>query len=219
MPADDRVYSLDVSAWLCEQEDTLTRVTLDAAPSGEGELIPWYVSVDGAIIHARMFGGVAARIYRVRVIATAASERQQEWLVSLPIDPSLAVYPVPSPPNPDFGEPIMWPCNTPPYGPAKNLPPYTVAASGTSQLTGAVVPILAITLINAGSGGFVTIGVPAATWNGYEPVFQNRSGGPVTLCPFSGDQFESLGANAGTIIQNFQSVTLSVAQSGAIIIR
>ena len=215
-PGDDLDYYIDATALLTD--DVLEKVCVSVAPSGRGELIPWYVRADGPIICLRLFGGVPSRFYTVSVIATAASERRWQWLIGIQIDPRLATYPVPSPVCPGFGDSIMWPCSTPSYGPAQNLPPYTVAATGTTALTAAVVPILAITLINAGPGGGVLIGVQASTWTGNRPVFQNRAGGAVTLYPYAGDQFESQAAGAGITVQNDQTVTLSVAQSGAIIV-
>ena len=165
------------------------------------------------------YGGVPGRRYTYRFeIETDAGFIYVETVQQGTL-PGLSSFPIPPAADPGYVELLMWPCPTNNFGPAKNLPPYTVTASGTNQLTAAVVPILAIVLINAGSGAGVMIGVPAAQWAGYEPVFSNRTGGTVTLYPYSGDQFESLGANAGTTIQNDQSVTLSVAQSGAIIVR
>lgn len=198
---------------------TIAAIRLTTAPSGNGEMFPIELSVAENILTVVPYSGVPGRPYTYRFeIETEAGfvyvETVQQGTLS-----GLSGFPIPPAADPGYGAPLMWPCPTNNFGPAKNLPPYTVAATGTTQLTAAVVPILAIVLINAGSGLGVMIGVPAAQWAGYEPVFSNRTGGVVTLYPYSGDQFESLGSNTGTTIQNDQSVTLSVAQSGAIIVR
>ena len=195
-----------------------TAFSLSVSPGGE--LVPFNLAYDGTTVSFATTGGVSGRTYNIKVLGKTPDGEVLPASIGVCCVGIPVIYPLPTPINPSYGEPAVWPCGSNPVlSPVTNLPSYTIAATGTTALTAAVVPILAITLINAGAGGGVLIGVPAATWNGYRPVFQNRSGGVITLYPYAGDQFESLAPSAGTTLVNDQSVTLSVALSGAIVIQ
>jgi hypothetical protein len=217
-PDDDLDYYADHTPLLCDVDDSPISAMAAAAPSGPGELQVSCLSMEGSVLCVRLSAGVPGRWYRVRLDVVTASGRTFSNYVGLQINPAFGQNPLPIPPSLGLGFPAMWTCGAPPYNPAQVLPPYTVAATGTTSLTAAVVPELAITLINSGSPGGVLIGVQAATWNGARPVFANRSGGPVKLYPYATDSFESQTAGTSITLQNDQTVTLSVAQSGAIIV-
>ncbi len=175
-------------------------------------MFPIELSVAEGILTVIPYGGVPGRRYTYRFeIETDAGFIYVETVQQGTL-PGLSSFPIPPAADPGYGAPLMWHCQNNNFGPAKNLPPYNVTKKERTS--------------DAGRGAdpgdcadqcrfrcYVMIGVLTGKWAYYEPVFLNRTGGVVTLYPYSGDQFESLGANAGTTIQNDQSVTLWVAQS------
>jgi hypothetical protein len=224
--------------------DQITDLSLDIYPSGCGELTPDDITIDGLRVRVWMSGGVAARHYVLRLTVGMVSGRCFVIPVSVPMSGVIPMRPHP-PPCWKFGMPVTWKCqarkteeqqdisplfwsdDTPiaqtpgdtMFGPAKNLPPYTIAATGTTQLTAAVVPFLADILINAASatGAGILIGVPAADWSGYRPRVTNESGAQVFIYLFSGDQFARLSANEGYQLEDQQSASFGVAQSGIVV--
>lgn len=104
------------------------------------------------------------------------------------------------------------------FCPTQNLPPLTIAAAGTTALTATVVNQLCVLLVNGGPGGGVMIAVPTATWNNQRMPIAVRAGGPVTFYLYSGAQFESLAPGVGFVVQDFANITLSVSQSGAVLV-
>jgi hypothetical protein len=99
------------------------------------------------------------------------------------------------------------------------LPSTTVVAAGTTQLTATVLSFLANALINSGGGGGVILTVDPATWNGVRPIFTNESGGQVTVYLRVGASFYGQAVNTGVTLQNTQSMSLSVSQSGAVLVQ
>ena len=199
----------------------IAAVRLTTAPSGSGEMFPIELAVCGGALTVTPYSGVPGRIYDFRLEIEVLSGQVYTETVRQGTLPGLSGFPIPPAACVDYGAPLMWPCGQNNFGPAKNLPALTVAATGTTQLTAAVVPCLANILCNSAtaSNAGVIIAVPASTWAGYRVPFSNRSGLPVYLYLYSGDQFEGLGANAGTLIENDQTVTLSVTQSGSVLVQ
>lgn len=206
-------YAVDVSALL--DGDTIIAASLEASPAGDGELIPAFLNVDGCLVSWWGWGGIAGKNYTVRIVLQTAGHRTIPVTIGLGIDRLLARHPLPPAPIPGFGRPLIWSVGDPMFGPVQQLPAVTVAATGTTQLTAAPVP-LAKVLVNAGTGGVL---LPAAsTFCGATMPVYNRSGGPITIYPHAGDTIESNGVNGGVTIQNEQTAHLSVAQSGLLIL-
>jgi hypothetical protein len=218
-PDDLLDYALDYSAWLADVGDTIAGVTVQIAPSSNGDWQPVSVGSECGLVVVFAAYGFAGRDSMVKVVVTTAAGRRVTTFVQHLTSYLLACSPPAPTPVPGYGPMLSWPPYVPVGGPAVNLPPLTVAATGTNQLTAALIPYLSVALVNAGAGGGVVLGVQASQWNGQQQVVSNQSGGTVTIYPFSGDQFNDLGANVGYALNDTQSVTLSVMQSGAILIR
>lgn len=108
-PADVLDYSLDVSAALADIGSTLAGISVSAAPSGAGELTVNSASFSGGVITVWLAGGVPSRSYTVQIVATTADAQELTWFVALPIDPAQAVPPIPVPPSPGYGAPVVYP--------------------------------------------------------------------------------------------------------------
>ena len=67
---------------------------------------------DGDLVTAWMQGGVAGRVYLVVLSIATESGQLFQIPIRMPIDPALAVYPLPDPPTTDFGPAVSW--GTPP---------------------------------------------------------------------------------------------------------
>jgi hypothetical protein len=196
--------------------DTLTGLSLSVKPSGAGELVVSDLTVDstGFLISWFTSGGQAGRVYELRLVASAASNKTYVWTFGQVCEEPFQTSPLPPSPNPGFGDPITW-TGEPVFPPAQQLPAYTVAATGTNQLTAAPVP-LAQVLVNAGPNGGISL--PAATSfnNAIMPVF-NRTGGLITVYPHANDSIENNGVNVGVPIEDMSVAHFSVAQSGLLI--
>lgn len=103
------------------------------------------------------------------------------------------------------------------FGPIMNLPPVTVQATGTTQLTAAPTSLAQI-LVNAATAAGAGVLLPeASTFCGNTvPVF-NRSGVAIAVYPFAGDTIESNDVNTPVTLQNEQTGHFSVANSGLLI--
>lgn len=108
-PGDNLDYSIDATQPLTDACDTIVAASLSIQPSGTGELQACGLSVDGAVITVWLSGGVAGRLYTVKVVATGAGCHRWEWDVGLSMDPKLAVWPPSIAPSPGFGPEIKWP--------------------------------------------------------------------------------------------------------------
>jgi hypothetical protein len=89
--------------------DPLASVAVSVAPSGVGEVTIGGLTVSGDSINVRMIGGVAGRFYIVKLVIVTQSQQTFEALISLPMDRTLAPYPLPVPPNLGFGTATNWP--------------------------------------------------------------------------------------------------------------
>ena len=145
LPSANLDYALNVGPELTADNDTIASILLQIAPSGTGELQALSLQPNGNIIVVQLSGGVAGRVYRVRVLVTGASGNEYPWLVYKLVDPSDAVPPPPfwmppPPPNPGYGTPVTWTSGETPYifppslagAPATNLiltsPPLLIAS-------------------------------------------------------------------------------------------
>lgn len=106
-PSDDLDYSLDVSAALDEVNDTIASVAVSVAPSGSGEMSPHDVSFSGGVITVWLSGGAPTRAYGVQVAVTTAANRRLSYFVSIFVSADTAVLPVPPPPYPGYGTPVV----------------------------------------------------------------------------------------------------------------
>ena len=209
-------YAADVSALL--NDETITAASLTVSPSGAGELIPAFLSVSGCLVSWWGWGGVPGRHYTVRIMLQTSAVRTIVFTVGLLIDPLLAPYPIPPAPVPGPGTPLIWSEGTPMFGPSVTLPATTVLATGTTQLTAAPATLSQI-LVNAATAAGAGILLPqASAFCGQTVPVYNRSGVTITIYPYSGDQIEGLGANTGTDLENEQTASFTVSQSGALLL-
>jgi hypothetical protein len=88
--------------------DPIVSASLSIAPSGAGEMICDRLSVVGQIVTAWLRGGVAGRRYKVNLVLTTTSGLIFPVLISVPIDPTLATWPLPAAPSAGFGAAITW---------------------------------------------------------------------------------------------------------------
>ena len=102
-------YSYAAAGETVNNTDPLTLVAASVAPSGTGEVAIGGVSVSGDTISVLMTGGVAGRRYTVKLLMTTQSQQTYEALIALPIDPTLASYPLVEPPTAGFGPSTNWP--------------------------------------------------------------------------------------------------------------
>jgi len=105
-PDDSLTYALDVSAALLDSAEEIFSASVCAAPSGAGELSVNSIFFSNREIFVSLSGGVPGRIYRVKITATTFSDRIFIWYVNLPIDATLASFPIPIAPSPFFSAPI-----------------------------------------------------------------------------------------------------------------
>lgn len=207
-------YTLDVTAPL--EGDTITAASLSVCPSNSGDLIPAFLNVSGNLISFWGYGGIAGRDYRVRIKTQTTGLRNPNWTIGLPINPLLASYvstltPITLGSSPD----LTWSEGQFMLGPIFNLPATTVVSTGTNQLTAAPMKLSKCLVIGVGNGVVLP---QAATFCGAEMPVYNRTGGTLTVYPYSGDQIESLGVNIGAVLQNEQTATFSVSITGQLIL-
>ena len=105
-PAEALTYYLDAAQVL--SGEGVISVAVSAKPSGTGELMVISVAEAAGIITVGLAGGVYGRVYTVRVELLTVYGRTFSWLVTLPLDPTYATYPIPLPPVPGFGAPVVW---------------------------------------------------------------------------------------------------------------
>jgi hypothetical protein len=103
----DYTYSADGET-MCGA-DPLVSVSVSVSPSGAGETAASAISVNGSTITVWMNGGVAGRWYLVRIEMTTQAGRKFSVLIGFPIDRSLALNPLPTPPDSGFGAALTWP--------------------------------------------------------------------------------------------------------------
>jgi hypothetical protein len=107
-PADLLDYSLDYTAPLEDDTDSIAFASIAVAPSGTGELAIFDITVAGAVLTAWLSGGVAGRVYRAAVTVETATGRAIELLAGLTIDPALESLPLAPPPSTGFGVAQTW---------------------------------------------------------------------------------------------------------------
>ncbi len=118
-------YFVDASAPLAY--DLLASVAVSASPSGAGELQITDVTVTDSTIRVKFSGGVAGRVYRVRVDCVTEIGREVSWVPVLPFSIEGAILPLPIAPVADFGAPFVWTYS----GPVRPLPPQPVHVPAT----------------------------------------------------------------------------------------
>lgn len=106
-PLTDTTYTLDLSPYLDDGEFPIA-VSFAISPSGSGEAVPVLVSVDDVIATVRISGGVPGRNYIDELIIETSEQNIYQVLVGQVCSPILAGFPVPPPPNPGFGTPVVW---------------------------------------------------------------------------------------------------------------
>jgi hypothetical protein len=126
-PDDVLDYSIDITAALADVADALDTVTLAVSPWGAGELVASQLIVAGGVITGWLGPGLAGRNYIVRIEGLTVAGRTFEWFVDLLIDPDRVAFPLPLPPNLDFGGTLTW------HRPRVPVPAeiYTVAANSS----------------------------------------------------------------------------------------
>ena len=215
--------SVDVSsglaaAGLCAED--VAAMNLSSEPSGDGELWASFLSLTGSTVTWWVACGVAGRQrpYLLSLLCGAANGATVQFTYAMPIDPTFAVPPIPSPVNAGFGLPITWSRGQHMFGPVLNLPPATVEATGTTQITAAIVP-LAKVLVNAAQAANAGIILPqASTFCGNTLPVVNVSGVPISIYPYSGDAISTNAVNAAVTIENLSSASFWVAQSGILVV-
>ena len=102
-PSDDRVYAFDVSQHVTSE---IIQASAAVMPSGTGEMQPSQLIVASNVISLRLNGGVAGRLDTVRIIFNTGTD-EEEWLIRVPVDRALEVFPPIWPPSPFFGPSIF----------------------------------------------------------------------------------------------------------------
>jgi hypothetical protein len=106
---EDLDYYLDAAAPISQYVDSIYSLSVSIAPSGTGELQTTYLNLSGNYdIEVWLSGGVAGRVYTVRVDVVTNAGRTFSWPVTLPIDMDYSIPPFSLPPNPGFGPPFIW---------------------------------------------------------------------------------------------------------------
>lgn len=118
-PSDVLDYVLDATAAI--PGDLIATLSVSIFPSGVGEMT---VSALAAVLNVatiRLSGGVAGRLYSIRVDATTQLGRLYSWVTYLPVmDPRSNIAPPPAPVA-DFGAAVVWTYS----GPVRPLPAVT----------------------------------------------------------------------------------------------
>ena len=154
-PDDNLDYSLDLASVLSEQSDTAVTISVSASPSGAGELLITQLYADGDLVVVWLQGGVASRVYKVRVDVTTINGREYSLIAKLAVSDDTAVPPVPLPPSPGFGAAITWTPGAVVVGPF-SLVATGLIGTGTNQAT--AMPFAALTNVIASApvgAGFI----------------------------------------------------------------
>ena len=115
-PSDALDYVLDATAAI--PGDLIAALSVSIFPSGSGEMTVSAVSAVLNVATIRLSGGVAGRLYSIRVDATTQLGRLYSWVVYLPVmDPRSNIAPPPAPVA-NFGAAVVWVYS----GPVRPLP-------------------------------------------------------------------------------------------------
>lgn len=106
-------YSLNLAAPLADIADVIVSASVAVSPSGSGELAIGGLACAGAVLTATLSGGVPGRNYSVRFDVQTAGGDDLEYTLGLLIDPSLAAFPLPTPPGAGFGTAVTWTASQP----------------------------------------------------------------------------------------------------------
>lgn len=107
LPGATRTYALDVAAFI-RPEDIFQQITVQAAPSGAGELALSDLSAIGDTMYFTTSAGVSTRIYTLKFIVTCFTDQVYEFLVYQGVPRELPGYSVPVAPSPGFGAAVVW---------------------------------------------------------------------------------------------------------------
>jgi hypothetical protein len=103
-------YSLDLTAVLEDDGDTITGANICMAPSTPTlDAQPLFMQVTGGVVTVWIAGGVPGRDSLVQVEVETSGNRVHEFLVSLLISRTAAAYPLVAPLNLGYGTPVYWP--------------------------------------------------------------------------------------------------------------
>jgi hypothetical protein len=143
-------------------DDPLVAMELSINPSGPGEMWLSFLSTDGVTITCWFADGVPGRKYELQIKTLTESRRTDQWLYGILCAPAIARWPLLPAPVPNFGRPITWSQGQHMFGPVLALRPFTIAATGTTQIGAAIVP-LAKVLVNAAQAANAGILLPQAS--------------------------------------------------------
>lgn len=101
-------YLLDATSQIAVPNDGILTASVSVAPSGPGEMVASQVVASGSTVTVWLSGGYAGRIYQVKVLLTTQMGVTLEYPIVVPIDPSLASYPVVAPVSSGFGTSVTW---------------------------------------------------------------------------------------------------------------
>lgn len=128
-PSDALDYVLDATAAI--PGDLIETLSVSIFPSGAGEMAVSAVSAVLNVATVNTYGGVAGRLYSIRVDATTQLGRFYSWVVYLPVmDPRSNIAPPPAPVA-DFSAATVWVYS----GPARPLPTVLVLPTNPWPLT------------------------------------------------------------------------------------
>lgn len=128
-PSEVLDYVLDATAAI--PGDLIAALSVSIFPSGSGEMTASAVSAVLNVATIRLSGGVAGRLYSIRVDATTQLGRLYSWVVYLPVmDPRSNIAPSPAPVA-NFGDAIVWVYS----GPVRPLPVVPVPPTNPWPLT------------------------------------------------------------------------------------
>lgn len=154
-------YTYIASAETSAGTDPIVSASLSIAPSGSGEMVCDTLYVVGQTVTAWLRGGVAGRRYKVSLILTMSSGLIIPVPIVVPIDPTLAVWPLVAAPSSGFGTPITWASGGTATGASFAVVATGLVATGTNRATAFVLP--------AQTNVFAT--VPTGTGCALNPAF------------------------------------------------
>lgn len=144
-------FELDITSRL--NGDSIASVAVDVQPSGTGELQPISIGVNAGLITTQLSGGVAGREYVVRTTVTCVSGQVIPFLDLVPMDATLATWPIPYPSSFGFCTPISWSAGVTVLGPA-----FAAIANGlTAAAGGTVLPAATSIFTSVATNGYATL--------------------------------------------------------------
>ena len=201
-------YSINVACAMAPG-DVIGAASVAIAPSGDGEMVPSAISINGSAITILPTGGQPGRVYIYNLIVTMTDGNVYPFVIQQCVSPGLAGYPIPIAPDPGYGTMLV--CNLP--SPIIMVGPAYITALGTGQSTAAVL-VAQTSIINAGSSGAGVVLPPSgsAESSGSQETVINITAYDQIVYPYGSDSIGTGGPGVGLIVSALTGyVTLNLA--------